>query len=566
MNAYVFADGVLSAMDNTCNYTYNVTSGMIETDAGIFFQVVDGVICIRGAQPLHQHTGEGYIAEAQADGSINYVCPSCGTVMYVINNSAINGTYYDSAMNAYVFADGVLSAMDNTCNYTYNVTSGMIETDAGIFFQVVDGVICVRGAQPLHQHNENTLFTEVTEPTCDKEGYTTYICQFCGPLYDADKVPATGHNYVEAERTETEIFYVCTECGDSYSEDVITHTHTEVAIPAVLPTPSVTGYTAGIMCSDCGETLVAPVAINVTEMADTKDPNFRVASASLDLAESICVFYKAVVTEGYNNAYMVFLFGGEEFVVTEYTIEAGTGRYVYRFTGAPAYKMAENIEAYVYAETAEGEYSVNKILEYSVMTYCVNQLKKNASDAMYVRVISDVLTLGAANQVFEGYNTNALVTDLVEAKGYILTPTAFDDINAPTNVQALTGDRTQGVDWKSAGMLLGSNIKVQLKFETNFVNDVTVKINVAGEDRYFTAEDFTMDGNRYVVTIDYLTSKQYDDVITGTFYVDGKQIGSTLTYSVNSYIARNLTATGNKLTLLKAIYVYGETMKEFFAD
>jgi hypothetical protein len=226
--------------------------------------------------------------------------------------------------------------------------------------------------------------------------------------------------------------------------------------------------------------------------------------------------------------------------------------------------MAENIEAYVYAETATGEYAMNKIVEYSVMQYCINQLEKNPDD-VFRTAISDVLQLGDANQVYEGYNTDSLVSDLVEAKGYTLTPTAFTSVDASKNVQSLTGDRTQGTDWKSAGMLLGSNIKVQLKFESNNIDNVTVKVNVAGEDRYFTAEDFTKDGNRYVVTIDYLTSKQYDEVITGTFYVDGEQIGSTLTYSVNSYIYRNVSsATGAKAALLKAIYVYGETMKAFF--
>jgi len=517
----------------------------------------------------------------------------------VIDNSAINGEYFlpGNFKTFFTFMDGILiiedenpmmmpSGMAGRYMYTYNVTTGEITLDPANFTMYVDnGVIYAVGVMPMPLSvvvppMELEIGSTVIEVEDQWTG-TTVVVSVAGTyiLYapegtapyimveDASGASAIEQYPYEFTVADGQVFkFIVLEPTTLTLAEKPAHVHTEVEIPAVLPTPSVTGYTAGIMCSDCGETIKAPVAINVTEMANTKDPSFRIASASLDLAESICVFYKSIVTEGYNNAYMVFLFGGEEFVVTEYTIEAGTGRYVYRFTGAPAYKMAENIEAYVYAETAEGEYSVNKILEYSVMTYCVNQLKKNASDAMYVRVISDVLTLGAANQVFEGYNTNALVTDLVEAKGYILTPTAFDDINAPTNVQALTGDRTQGVDWKSAGMLLGSNIKVQLKFETNFVNDVTVKINVAGEDRYFTAEDFTMDGNRYVVTIDYLTSKQYDDVITGTFYVDGKQIGSTLTYSVNSYIARNLTATGNKLTLLKAIYVYGETMKEFFAD
>ena len=47
--------------------------------------------------------------------------------------------------------------------------------------------------------------SQITKPTCTKQGYTTYTCSCCGYSYKGDKVKATGHNYEN---------YVCTGCGD----------------------------------------------------------------------------------------------------------------------------------------------------------------------------------------------------------------------------------------------------------------------------------------------------------------------------------------------------------------
>jgi hypothetical protein len=301
-------------------------------------------------------------------------------------------------------------------------------------------------------------------------------------------------------------------------------------------------------------------------MADTRDPAFRVASANLSLQENISVNYWVALSAGYKASHMVFVFNGFEYIVTDYTINESNGRYGYKFDKTFPEYMANNIEAYVYAETAEGEFSMNKILEYSVMQYCINQLKKN--DAALTTVISDVLVLGAKTQVYQNYKTNDLVTDLVEEQGYKLTPTAFTSIDASLNKQTVTGDRTQGTDWKSASLLMGSSTLVALKFESDNIDNVVVKVVVAGEERTFTKDDFTMDGNRYVVTLDYIKSYQYDELITATFEVDGVQIGSTLTYSINSYLYRN--AENEKQPeiardLMKALYVYGVSIAEYFA-
>ena len=70
-----------------------------------------------------------------------------------------------------------------------------------------------------HIHKYNSV---VTAPTCTEQGYTTYTC----------------------------------ECGDTYVDDYVdVNGHTEEILPAVVPTCTETGLTAGVKCSECGEIL-----------------------------------------------------------------------------------------------------------------------------------------------------------------------------------------------------------------------------------------------------------------------------------------------------------------------
>lgn len=83
--------------------------------------------------------------------------------------------------------------------------------------------VYVEEIPPLgHEHN---YATEVTEPTCTQQGYTTYTCP-CGDSYVDDYTAALDHAYVSeviAPTTESQGYtqYECTRCGRSYQDDFV---------------------------------------------------------------------------------------------------------------------------------------------------------------------------------------------------------------------------------------------------------------------------------------------------------------------------------------------------------
>ncbi len=112
----------------------------------------------------------------------------------------------------------------------------------------------------FHYDNcEGVYKATIIAPTCMAQGYTAHTCD-CGDTYHDTyvDVDSTGHNYIAEITAPTCIergytTYTC-ECGDTYVDDYVdVNGHTEEILPAVVPTCTETGLTAGVKCSECGE-------------------------------------------------------------------------------------------------------------------------------------------------------------------------------------------------------------------------------------------------------------------------------------------------------------------------
>ncbi len=154
----------------------------------------------------------------------------------------------------------------------------------------------------------------VTAPTCTEQGYTTYTCH-CGDSYvgdhtaptghtwgewetvapakclengekqrtcacgaiEADTIPATGHSYTSVVTAPTctakgYTTHTCANCLDVYTDSEVPATgHTKAVIPAVAPTCTMPGSTAGEKCSVCDEILTAPVVVEATGHSYTSE-------------------------------------------------------------------------------------------------------------------------------------------------------------------------------------------------------------------------------------------------------------------------------------------------------
>ena len=90
-------------------------------------------------------------------------------------------------------------------SFHIKLTSDSSNTYYGFSFSSIVATIGDENATELLATGHNYVST-VTEPTCTKQGYTTYKCSLCGEEYIDNYVPATGHSIVDG---------VCNYCGEN---------------------------------------------------------------------------------------------------------------------------------------------------------------------------------------------------------------------------------------------------------------------------------------------------------------------------------------------------------------
>ena len=109
---------------------------------------------------------------------------------------------------------------------------------------------------------QSSFQTQITKPTCTKQGYTTYTCSHCGYSYTADKVKATGHTYGQWAVVTSA---TCTESGQEQRTCKTCKEVEKRTIPA-------TGHNyENYVCTGCGDTLYAPGDVDTNGTIDVDD-------------------------------------------------------------------------------------------------------------------------------------------------------------------------------------------------------------------------------------------------------------------------------------------------------
>ena len=154
---------------------------------------------------------------------------------------------------------------DTTCNdcgeerevthkYETEVTAPTCEAEGYTTYTCECGHHYVSDEVPALGHSYNAV---VTDPTCTAGGYTTYTCSVCGHSYKGNETAANGHKYnsvLTAPTCTTDGYttYTCA-CGDSYVDNRVAALGHKYNSVVTAPTCNADGYTT-YTCSGCGDT------------------------------------------------------------------------------------------------------------------------------------------------------------------------------------------------------------------------------------------------------------------------------------------------------------------------
>ncbi len=184
----------------------------------------------------HTYITTSTAATCTARGYTTYTCTRCG-YSYKSNYTAVKEHSYETTViDATCTEQGYTIYTCSVCGYSYN--DDYTETIPHSYQSTYIAPSCTEGGYMEYTcvncgdkyTDETTLptghtytITVIKSATCTETGLRHYCCDECGYEYDA-VIPAMGHNYiitdVENNNGETTRTYECSDCGDSYTEDL----------------------------------------------------------------------------------------------------------------------------------------------------------------------------------------------------------------------------------------------------------------------------------------------------------------------------------------------------------
>jgi hypothetical protein len=186
-----------------------------------------------------------------------------------------------------------------------------------------------------------------------------------------------------------------------------------------------------------------------------------------------------------------------------------------------------------------------------MLTYCKTKL---TGDEKLVALISDLLTYGAACQTFQGYKTDALITD-----GLTLKPSTFPGLDESYKTMKLVGTSIAEVKCTAVTLSLDNKMTVRYALNVSDTSAYTFKVTIDGETYTYTGDDleYRSEG-KYYLYFDELKATSFNSLITLEIYEGDTRVSSYVEYSVNSYIYSNQNNSNASLqALVRAIYNYG---------
>lgn len=307
-----------------------------------------------------------------------------------------------------------------------------------------------------------------------------------------------------------------------------------------------------VVCSACGETM---------EYESTDGKKFSIRSVQPVLSDSIVLYFRVWVPEGFRDPYFVFEFNGEIIRADEYTVE---GEFlVFTFAGMNPQKLGDNICSTLYATIGDTQVSICRS-SFSMVWYCQKILDTPNLTSEFRTMISDLLVYGEKTQIYQNYRTDALVTGLV-GENRVLTPSVFHPLDESNRLLAISGNADQRVNYTNINLRLGSRIRMCLTVTCQDKDAFRFRAEVNGRTFDYTGEDLVSTGEDgvYLLYFDRFKAVELGSAVTFTIWEGETQIGRTVVFSVYTYIQIQWPGADQVTReLLEAIYNYGESAKK----
>ena len=559
--------------DGTLTLSYTTAQGCDHKFKSVTSLTPD---CITEGKRTHtcMLCGYSYVETLAATGHsyTNGKCTVCGTAQvqkdyYLFGY--INGGNYGceedfETLGDYKFVNGKLTAtFDSDCyvavktgdNKSWYMTHNYVTDTTATFYVTSKGT----SEKMLIPGGVEVVFTlTVIDDESLTLSYTVNVA--CSHSY-------TVSSMVDADcDTDGEITYVCTKCGDSFTELIPSMGH---------------DYSDGY-CTECGQ----------REPGAAVTPSLRLDHASLSFEDEIwynmyftasnlqdvkemglLIFDKALSNGGYQDAVQV---------ISGYSYD-GT-YYMTHTDGVAAKNMGDAMYYRAYAKLSDGSYAYSEnTVSYSAISYANSILRKSENSYMKALVVA-MLNYGAEAQKYFGYRTDSLMNAGLTAEQQALAQVYGEDTmpNPGSVITSKNGIFTNtGFGKSSITASFDAAFAMNYYVNPGFTPDGNVTLYYWTEEAYASATKLTVanasgsvvmtptgSGNQHCGTISGIAAKEMGKTIyAGAVYTSGGVTYSTvvMNYSMGKYcdtIAGRESSAQRELSMAAA--VYGASARDYF--
>lgn len=290
-------------------------------------------------------------------------------------------------------------------------------------------------------------------------------------------------------------------------------------------------------------------------------PAVKFTAYSLTLYDNIAINFKVSAdTSTYSNVYVLCEFNGQGYKLTKYGKDGEN--LVFSFKQIAPNKLSDVVKATIFVEYDGTLYKAGST-SYSVLQYIKNVLPSAGSSKLRTLLV-DLLNYGAAAQTYTSYNTSNLVNSWLSA-----TQKAYGTQNSREYV-SFADDEYEIVDgatanWYATSLALKDAISIRYSVDLSKLSNlegVYAKFTTASGIWTVNSDKFVkIDDSKYQINFNKLNAAQLSDMVLATIYdKNGNAISNTFSYSVESYVARQISNKDAKLvSLIDAMMKYGDS-------